>query len=89
MDTGVKRAEGYRKWHIYSEEPKKRDIRCTKPGDVLVVPRHGLPAASLQGASARHPPEGVDVGPGVEVGPPQETHSSKALFRWVATANGV
>lgn len=66
---------------------KEKEIWRTEPRDVLVVPRHGLPAASLQGSSARHPPEGVDVCPGVEVGSPQETHSSEALFSCVQTAH--
>lgn len=65
---------------------KEKEMRRTEPRDVLVVPRHGLPAAGLQGSSARHPPEGVDVRPGVEVGSPQETHSSEALFSCVQTA---
>lgn len=66
---------------------EKKEIQHTKPRDVLVVPRHGLPAASLQGPSARHPPECVDVCPGVEVGSPQETHSSKTLFSCVQTVH--
>lgn len=65
---------------------KEKEIWRTEPRDVLVVPRHGLPAASLQGSSAWHPPEGVDVRPGVEVGSPQETHSSETLFSCVQTA---
>lgn len=68
---------------------KEKAIWCTKPGDMLVVPCHGLPAASLQGSSAWHPPEGVDVRPGVEVGSPQETHSSETLFSCGQTASGV
>lgn len=47
---------------------------------MLVVPRQGFLAAAVQGSSARHPPEGVDVGPGVEVRPPQQAHPSKALL---------
>lgn len=68
---------------------KEKDISCTKPGDVLVVPCHSLPATGLQGSPARHPPEGVDVCPGVKVGSPQETHSSKTLFSCVQRANGM
>lgn len=49
---------------------------------MLVVPRQGLFAAAVQGSSARHPPEGVDVGTGVEVGPPQQAHSPEALLGW-------
>lgn len=56
--------------------------RLTEPGYVLVVPCQGLFAAAVQSSSARHPPEGVDVGAGVEVGPPQQAHSAEALLGW-------
>ena len=52
----------------------------TEPRNVLVVPRQSLLAAGVQSSSARHPPEGVNVGADVEVRSPQKAHSSKALF---------
>lgn len=52
----------------------------TEPRNVLVVPGQSLLAARVQGSSARHPPESVNVGADVEVRSPQKAHSSKALF---------
>lgn len=52
----------------------------TEPCDVLVVPGQRLFAASVQGSSARHAPESVNVGSGVKVSASQQTHPSKALF---------
>lgn len=57
-----------------------RHVTRTEPRDVLVVPCQRLFAACVQGSSARHPPESVNIRSSVKVSPPQQAHSSKALL---------